>query len=67
MTDRWERKEHFMAEPRYYVDISLEGPSETTKTHRQYNQGPGRVLNLPPLENMSLFVTVQTSQHVLLF
>jgi len=56
-----------MAEARYYAEISPEGPSKTTKTLRHYSQCPGRVLNLPPLENKSLFVTVQTSQHVLVF
>ena len=56
-----------MAKPSYYADISLEGPSKTTKTLRQYSQCPGRVLNLPPLVNKSIFVTVQTSQHVLVF
>jgi hypothetical protein len=54
-----------MAEQRYYADISLERPSKTTKMLRQYSQCPGRVLNLPPVENKSFFVTVQISQHVL--
>jgi hypothetical protein len=49
-----------MAKPRHSADISLQGPNKTTTMLRQYSQRPGRVPNLAPLENKSLFVTVQT-------